>query len=149
MIRLCWSSVSRAYTARFDHRGSREYSCCWPPMARQNTKIAQRLSVHVDVVSTWRKRFFESYDCPGRGRPRSFTPEAVAEAQGNGMPSCHRSVRVPLSQVGSAELAAQALANRALVGWPCRFDSCGAGYMEGRDQALAAPLVDLPATPVR
>jgi transposase len=52
----------------------------------QNVRIAQRLDLHVDVVSTWRKRFFMFglaglEDRPGRGRPRSFTLEVVAESR--------------------------------------------------------------------
>lgn len=42
-----------------------------------NTAIATRLGVHVSVVRTWRKRFFEAgldglADRPRRGRPRSL-----------------------------------------------------------------------------
>ena len=52
----------------------------------QNTRIAERLDVHVDVVSMWRKRFYQSglaglEDRPGRGRPRSFAPEVVSEVK--------------------------------------------------------------------
>ena len=76
---------SRAYTARFA-TVVRAKIVLLAADGEQNTKIAQRLSVHVDVVSTWRKRFFESGlagldDRPGRGRPRSFTPEVVAEVK--------------------------------------------------------------------
>jgi hypothetical protein len=49
----------------------------------QNTAIAARLDVHVNVVSTWRKRFFEAgldglADRPRAGRPRSV-PSKMAE----------------------------------------------------------------------
>jgi transposase-like protein len=60
---------------------------------QQNTAIAARLDVHVNVVSTWRKRFFEAgldglADRPRPGRPRSLPAEAVAEvtATGGGPP---------------------------------------------------------------
>jgi len=48
-----------------------------------NTAIAARLDVHVNVVRTWRKRFFEAGldgldDRPRSGRPRS-TPSEVAD----------------------------------------------------------------------
>jgi hypothetical protein len=51
----------------------------------QNTAIAARLDVHVNVVSTWRKRFFEAgldglADRPRWGRPRSV-PSKVAEVR--------------------------------------------------------------------
>lgn len=50
----------------------------------QNTAIAARLDVHVNVVRTWRKRFFESglaglEDRPRPGRPRSSPAEVAAE----------------------------------------------------------------------
>ena len=104
---------SRAYTARFA-TVVRAKIVLLAADGEQNTKIAQRLSVHVDVVSTWRKRFFESAlagldDRPGRGRPRSFTPEVVAEIKAMACePPSQR--EVPLSRWSSAELAAQALA---------------------------------------
>jgi transposase len=104
---------SRAYTARFA-TVVRAKIVLLAADGEQNTKIAQRLSVHVDVVSTWRKRFFESGlagldDRPGRGRPRSFTPEVVAEVKAMACePPSQR--EVPLSRWSSAELAAQALA---------------------------------------
>jgi hypothetical protein len=49
----------------------------------QNTAIAARLGVHVTMVRTWRKRFFEAglhglADRPRPGRPRSVPPK-VAE----------------------------------------------------------------------
>ena len=48
----------------------------------QNTAIAERLDVHVNVVSTWRKRFFEAgldglADRPRSGRPRSVPPKVA------------------------------------------------------------------------
>jgi transposase len=78
-----------------------------------NTKIAQRLDVHIDVVSTWRKRFSESglaglEDRPGRGRRRSFAPEVVAEVKAMACePPTQR--EVPLARWSSQELAAQAV----------------------------------------
>ena len=44
-----------------------------------NTVIAARLNVHVDVVSRWRKRFYEQgveglRDWARSGRPRQFAP---------------------------------------------------------------------------
>jgi hypothetical protein len=52
----------------------------------QNTAIAARLDVHVNVVRTWRKRFFEAgldglADRPRPGRPRSSPADVVAEAE--------------------------------------------------------------------
>jgi transposase len=85
----------------------------------QNTRIAERLDVHVDVVSMWRKRFYQSglaglEDRPGRGRPRSFAPEVVSEVKAM---ACEPPVEreVPLSRWSSAELAAQAV-TEGLVG---------------------------------
>ena len=79
----------------------------------QNTRIAERLDVHVDVVSRWRKRFYQSglaglADRAGRGRPRSFTPKVVSQVKAM---ACEPPVErdVPLSRWSSAELAAQAV----------------------------------------
>jgi transposase len=79
-----------------------------------NVRIAQRLDVHVGVVSRWRKRFFESglaglEDHPRTGRPRSFSSQAVAGVKAMACePPGQRDV--PLSRWSSAELAAQAVA---------------------------------------
>jgi len=109
---------SRAYTARFA-TVVRAKIVLLAADGEQNTKIAHRLGVHVEVVSTWRKRFFESGlagldDRPGRGRPRSFTPEVVAEVKAMACePPTQR--EVPLSRWSSVELAAQAVAEGLVV----------------------------------
>jgi transposase len=79
-----------------------------------NTRIAERLDVHVGMVSMWRKRFFES-GLPGladrarSGRPRSFAATVVAEVKAMACePPAQR--EVPLSRWSSAELAAEAVA---------------------------------------
>jgi hypothetical protein len=65
----------------------------------RNTEIAARLNVHVNVVATWRKRFFEAgldglTDRPRPGRPRSV-PSEVAEVRAmGGEPSVERGVPV-------------------------------------------------------
>ena len=77
-----------------------------------NTVIAERLDVHVDVVSRWRKRFCEKgidglADRKRSGRPRVFAAEVVAEVKAMACaPPSER--EVPLSRWSSAELAAQA-----------------------------------------
>ena len=79
-----------------------------------NTVIAERLDVHVDVVSRWRKRFCEKgidglADRKRSGRPRVFAAEVVAEVKAMACaPPSER--EVPLSRWSSAELAAQARA---------------------------------------
>ena len=47
-----------------------------------NVAVARRLDVDVDVVSKWRKRFFEQRlagleDRPRRGRPPAFPPSGT------------------------------------------------------------------------
>jgi transposase len=77
-----------------------------------NTMIAERLDVHVDVVSRWRKRFCEKgidglADRKRSGRPRVFAAEVVAEVKAMACaPPSER--EVPLSRWSSAELATQA-----------------------------------------
>jgi transposase len=79
-----------------------------------NTRIAERLDVHVGTVSLWRRRFCESglaglEDRERCGRPRSFSQQTVAEVKAMACepPQQHE---VPLSRWSSAELAAQAVA---------------------------------------
>ena len=78
-----------------------------------NTAIAERVDVHVDVVSRWRKRFCEQRldglsDRKRSGRPRVFAAEVVVEVKAMAcQPPEQR--QVPLSRWSSAELAAQAV----------------------------------------
>jgi hypothetical protein len=60
-----------------------------------NVRIAEQLGVHVDTVGVWRRRFFESgvaglNDRERCGRPRSFSPQAVA-AEVRQWPASHPS----------------------------------------------------------
>ena len=79
-----------------------------------NVVIAERLGVHVDVVSRWRKRFCGEgmaglADRARSGRPRRFGGEVVAEVKAMACePPSARDV--PLSRWSSTELAAQAVA---------------------------------------
>jgi hypothetical protein len=84
----------------------------------QNTAIAERLGVHVNVVSTWRKRFFEAgpdglADRPRLGRPRSGPSQAAEAGAMGGEPTEERGL--PPSRWGSAEPAAQAVAKGVVV----------------------------------
>jgi transposase len=78
-----------------------------------NVDIAEELSVHVGVVSRWRKRFGEAGvagldDRPRSGRPRAFGPEVAAGVKAMACePPAARDV--PLSRWSSSELAAQAV----------------------------------------
>ncbi len=79
-----------------------------------NTVIGQRLDVHVDVVSRWRKRFAVQgvdglSDRERSGRPRVFPAPVVAEVKAM---ACEPPERrgAPLSRWSSAELAGQAVA---------------------------------------
>jgi len=55
-------------------------------VGESNVRIAERVDVHVSVVSLWRKRFFESCLAGLRerqrsGRPRSFLAPVVAQVK--------------------------------------------------------------------
>jgi hypothetical protein len=55
---------------------------------RENVEIAQRLDLPVQVVSKWRKRFFEERvagleERPRSGRPSAFPPGAGGRGQGH------------------------------------------------------------------
>ncbi|MCJ7607735.1 MAG: helix-turn-helix domain-containing protein [Thermoplasmata archaeon] len=56
----------------------------------QNTDIAARLDTSPQIVSKWRKRFFEQRlegldDAPRHGRPAGFSPHGRDHDQGTGM----------------------------------------------------------------
>lgn len=56
----------------------------------QNKDIAARLDTSPQIVSKWRKRFFEQgleglQDAPRRGRPGSFPPHGRDRDQGPGV----------------------------------------------------------------
>ena len=79
----------------------------------QNTDIADRVGVCIDVVSRWRKRFsLEGIaglaDRPRSGRPRRFGPEVVTGIKALACEPPEKRA-VPLSRWSSAELAAQAV----------------------------------------
>ena len=79
----------------------------------QNTAIAERLDVHVNVVRTWRKRYFEAgldglADRPRPGRPRSL-PTGVA-AEDTAMAGAAAVKREAPPRRDPTELAAQAVA---------------------------------------
>jgi len=50
----------------------------------ENKEIASRVDMPRQIVSKWRKRFFEQrlaglQDCPGCGRPSRFSPKIVVQ----------------------------------------------------------------------
>jgi transposase len=104
---------SRAYTAPFA-AVIRARIVLLAADGEDNTAIAQRLDVHVSVVSRWRKRFAEAgldglEDRHRSGRSRSFPAPVVAEVKAM---ACEppEAREVPLSRWSSSELAAQAIA---------------------------------------
>jgi transposase len=104
---------SRAYTASFAVV-MRARIVLLAARGESNARIAERLDVHVGVVSRWRKRFCEEgldglEDRPRSGRPRSFPAPVVAEVKAM---ACQppEARDVPLSRWSSAELAGQAVA---------------------------------------
>jgi transposase len=109
---------ARAYTASFA-QVVRAKIVLMAADGEANTIIAQRLDVHIGVVSRWRKRFFEAGlagldDRPRTGRPRSFPPQVRAQVKAMACePPAER--EAPLSRWSSSELATQAVAE-GLVG---------------------------------
>ena len=85
-----------------------------------NAVIAERLDVHVDVVSRWRKRFCEEgidglADRRRSGRPRVFPAEVVAQVKAMAcQPPQQR--QVPLARVGSSR-SPERVARFPRFGW--------------------------------
>ena len=82
---------ARAYTAPH-HQVMRAKIVLLAADGLENTVIADRLDVAVQLVSTWRKRFFEEgldglKDRPRTGRPRALPPCGGGDGQGAGLPS--------------------------------------------------------------
>jgi winged helix-turn helix protein len=80
---------SRAYTAPH-HVVIRAKIVLLAADGWENTGIADRLDTAVQLVSKWRKRFFEEgldglNDRPRSGRPRSFSPCGRGAGQGPGL----------------------------------------------------------------
>jgi transposase len=104
---------ARSYTARYAEV-VRAKIVLLAADGQQNRTIAERLDVCVDVVSRWRKRFWQSgleglVDRPRTGRPRGFAAPVVAEVKAMACePPEQRDVA--LSRWSSAELADQAVA---------------------------------------
>ena len=74
----------------------------------RNDEIAATLSVGRDVVSLWRKRFFQQRlagleERPRSGRPQFFTPELVVQIKAI---ACERpaTLGLPLSRLSTADI---------------------------------------------
>jgi transposase len=102
---------SRAYTAPFAEV-VRAKIVLLAAAGEENTAIAERLDVHVSVVSRWRKRFCQAglnglVDRARSGRRRSFGAPVVAEVKAM---ACEPPEAREVPRWSSAELAAQAIA---------------------------------------
>ena len=80
---------ARAYTAPH-HQVMRAKIVLLAAAGVENTVIADRLDVGVQLVSKWRKRFFEEgldglKDRQRTGRPRAFSPCGGGDGQGAGL----------------------------------------------------------------
>jgi hypothetical protein len=80
---------ARAYTAPY-HEVMRAKIVLLAADGLENTVIADRLDVAVQLVSKWRKRFFEEgldglKDRPRTGRPPAFPPCGGGDGQGAGL----------------------------------------------------------------
>jgi hypothetical protein len=80
---------ARSYTAAY-HEVMRSKIVLLAAEGWENTVIAARLDVRPQLVSLWRKRFFEEgleglKDRPRTGRPRVFSPSGGGGGQGAGV----------------------------------------------------------------
>ena len=80
---------SRRYTSSY-RKVVRAKIVVYAAEGLQNKEIAARLDTSPQIVSKWRKRFFEQRlegldDAPRRGRPGGFSPRSRDRDQGAGM----------------------------------------------------------------
>jgi hypothetical protein len=85
--RASLESASRRYTAPY-RDVVRARIVLLAADGQENTEIARRLSLPVQIVSKWRKRFFEERvgglaERPRTGRRPSFPPSAGGRGQGH------------------------------------------------------------------
>ena len=106
-------SLARSYTLPY-WQVTRARMVLMAADGMRNDEIAAQLQCGRDVVSLWRKRFFEQRlagleDRPRRGRPPVFPPQVRAEVI---RLACERPTDegVPLARWSSPELAAEAVA---------------------------------------
>jgi len=76
--RAVLTSVARSYTSPY-WQVTRARMILFAEEGLRNDQIAARLDCRRDVVSQWRKRFYEQRlagleDLPRRGRPPAFSP---------------------------------------------------------------------------
>lgn len=116
--RAALESLTRSYTLPY-WQVTRAQMVLMAADGLRNDQIAARLRCGRDVVSQWRKRFFEQRlagleDRPRRGRPPVFSPPQVrAEVI---RLACERPAdsEVPLARCSSVELAREAVARGVL-----------------------------------
>jgi hypothetical protein len=113
-----------------------------------NDEIAARLDTPRQVVSKWRKRFYDERlagltDLPRGGRPPSFSPGRRGRCQGAGLRTSGEGRQAPapgsLAVPGSGPRRRRARHRRLDLG-----NHHLALAQRRCDQALAAPLLDLP-----
>lgn len=76
--RNCLAAAARKYTSSY-FKVVRAKAILLAAAGLENKEIGQRLDLPRQIVSKWRKRFFQERlagleDRPRRGRPRSFSP---------------------------------------------------------------------------
>lgn len=73
-----------------EERDALEVRARYAAQGMENKDIAARLDTSAQIVSKWRKRFFEQRlegldDAPRHGRPGSFSPQIRGRDQGPGL----------------------------------------------------------------
>jgi len=81
--------IARKYTSAY-YEVIRAKTILLAAQGLENKAIGERLDVPRQIVSKWRKRFFEERmagleDRPRRGRPRAFSPSGGGGNQGSGV----------------------------------------------------------------
>lgn len=82
-------AVARKYTSPY-YRVMRAKVVLLAAEGMENKEIGQRLDLPRQIVSKWRKRFFEERlagleDRPRRGRPPVFSPRGGGGSEGRGL----------------------------------------------------------------
>jgi len=107
-------SLARKYTSPY-YEVVRAKAILLAADGLENKQIGEQLQMPRQIISKWRKRFFEQrlaglQDRPRRGRPVRFSPKVIMEVKAMACQlPCERNL--PLSRISHADIAREVVEN--------------------------------------